>query len=87
MLALLADLQRFGTLQNDELKRELAAATQALSRQRTDVNRVRLAVLYTLLRTSPQDDQRARAALRERREERAADARRSGSSPRCCSRR
>lgn len=59
MLTLLADLQRFGTLQNDELKREIAAATQTFSRQRTDVNRVRLAVLYTLLRNSPQDDQRA----------------------------
>ena len=59
MITLLADLQRFGTMQNDELKREFAAATQALGRQRTDVNRVRLAVLYTLLRTSPQDDQRA----------------------------
>jgi hypothetical protein len=59
MLALLADLQRFGTLQADELKRELATASQALARQRTDVNRVRLAVLYTLLRNSPQDDQRA----------------------------
>jgi hypothetical protein len=58
LLALLSDLQRFGTLSNDDVKRELAAATQALSRQRTDVNRVRLAVLYTLLRT-PQDDQRA----------------------------
>lgn len=59
MISLLADLQRFGSLQSDELKRELAAATQAFSRQRTDVNRVRLAVLYTLLRASPQDDQRA----------------------------
>jgi len=59
MIALLADLQRFGTLQNDELKRELALATQALARQRTDANRVRLAVLYTLARSSPQDDQRA----------------------------
>ena len=59
MLSLLADLQRFGTLQNDELKRELSVATQALARQRTDVNRVRLAVLYTLLRNSAQDDQRA----------------------------
>jgi hypothetical protein len=59
LLSLLADLQRFGTLQNDELKREIAAATQTLARQRTDVNRVRLAVLYTLLRASPQDDQRA----------------------------
>ena len=59
MIALLSDLQRFGTLQNDELKRELATATQAFARQRTDVNRVRLAVLYTLVRASPQDDQRA----------------------------
>ena len=59
MIALLADLQRYGTLQNDELKKELTAAGQALARQRTDVNRVRLAVLYTLVRNSPQDDQRA----------------------------
>ena len=59
MIALLADLQRYGTLQNDELRRKLASATQALARQRTDVNRVRLAVLYTLVRQSPQDDQRA----------------------------
>lgn len=59
MLTLLADLQRYGALQNDELKRELAVATQTFSRQRTDINRVRLAVLYTLLRNSPQDDQRA----------------------------
>jgi hypothetical protein len=59
MIALLADLQRYGTLQNDELKKELAASSQSLARQRTDVNRVRLAVLYTLVRNSPQDDQRA----------------------------
>lgn len=59
MLTLLADLQRFGSLQNEELKRELAAATQTFARQRNDVNRVRLAVLYTLARGSPQDDQRA----------------------------
>lgn len=59
MLALLADLQRYGALQNDELKREITVATQTFSRQRTDINRVRLAVLYTLLRNSPQDDQRA----------------------------
>jgi hypothetical protein len=58
LLALLSDLQHFGTLSNEEVKRELALATQALARQRTDSNRVRLAVLYTLLRT-PQDDQRA----------------------------
>jgi hypothetical protein len=59
MIALLADLQRFGTMQNDELRRELAAATQTFARQRTDMNRVRLAVLYTLVHASPQDDQRA----------------------------
>jgi hypothetical protein len=59
MIELLADLQRFGTMQNDELKRELSAASQTFARQRTDINRVRLAVLYTLVRSSPQDDQRA----------------------------
>src|SRR6185369_13125234 len=48
LLALLSDLQRFGTLSAEDVRRELAAATQALSRQRTDFNRVRLAVLYTL---------------------------------------
>jgi hypothetical protein len=59
MIALLADLQRFSTMQGDEVRRELATATQTFAKQRTDVNRVRLAVLYTLARTSPQDDQRA----------------------------
>jgi uncharacterized membrane protein YgcG len=33
--------------------------TQALVRQRTDANRVRLAMLYTIARAGPQDDQRA----------------------------
>jgi hypothetical protein len=59
MLRLLADLQRYGTLQADELKREIALSTAALARQHSDVNRLRLAVLYTMLRNSPQDDQRA----------------------------
>jgi len=59
MIALLADLQRFSTMPGDELRRELAAATQTFAKQRTDVNRVRLAVLYTLARATPQDDQRA----------------------------
>ena len=59
MIGLLADLQRFGSLPGEELKRELASALTTFSRQRTDVNRVRLAVLYTLVRQSPQDDQRA----------------------------
>ena len=59
MLALLADLQRYGTLSNDDLRRERDNATATLTRQRTDANRVRLAVLYTLVHASPQDDQRA----------------------------
>ena len=58
-LTLIADLQRYNGLGPDEVKRELGAASNALSRERTDVNRVRLAVLYTLVRASPQDDQRA----------------------------
>ncbi|MEO8536765.1 MAG: hypothetical protein ABI533_04510 [Betaproteobacteria bacterium] len=58
LLALLADLQRFSALAGDELRRELSTAAQGLNRQRTDINRVRLAVLYTLMRTT-QDDQRA----------------------------
>ncbi|HMA30571.1 MAG TPA: hypothetical protein VKT00_02030 [Casimicrobiaceae bacterium] len=59
LLRLLADLQRYGTLQADELKREIAQANAALTREPSDVNRLRLAVLYTMLRSSPQDDQRA----------------------------
>jgi len=59
MVALLADLSRYGALPNDELKREIGTATQALNRTRTDANRVRLAVLYSLSRASTQDDQRA----------------------------
>ncbi len=59
LLALLSDLQRYGTLSQDDVKREVTAATQLLNRQRTDANRVRLAVLFTLAKNSPQDDQRA----------------------------
>jgi hypothetical protein len=59
MIGLLADLNRFGGMQGEELKREFTAASQAFSRQHTDINRVRLAVLYTLVRQSAQDDQRA----------------------------
>jgi hypothetical protein len=58
VVALVADLQRFTTLGADELRRELAVVTQALTRQRNDANRTRLAMLYTLSR-NPQDDQRA----------------------------
>ena len=59
MNGLLADLQRYGSLPVEDARRELAAMTQALARQRTDPNRVRLAMLYSVTRTSPQDDLRA----------------------------
>ena len=58
-VALLGDLQRYTTLNADELRRETQAMTQAIARGRSDANRVRLAVLYTLTRGSAQDDQRA----------------------------
>jgi hypothetical protein len=57
--ALLADLQRYGGLPPDDLRREQQAMTQALSRSRSDAIRIRLGVLYTLTRQTPQDDQRA----------------------------
>ena len=59
LILLLSDLQRFGSMGAEEVRRELGTTTQALARQRTDVSRVRLAVLYTLIRSNPQDDQRA----------------------------
>jgi len=59
LIVLLADLQRYGGLGPDDVRRELANMTVVLTRQRTDANRVRLAVLYTLVKASPQDDQRA----------------------------
>ncbi len=59
LILLLADLQRYGNLGPDEVRREITAMTAALGRQRTDANRVRLAVLYTLSRATPQEDQRA----------------------------
>ena len=63
LIALLNDLQRYSAASGDDLKRELTAATALLARQRTDANRVRLAVLYTLVRANPQDDQRAQQLL------------------------
>lgn len=56
--ALLADLQRYNALAADELRRETQAQSQALQRTRSDAVRIRVAVLYTLVRT-PADDQRA----------------------------
>jgi hypothetical protein len=59
LIALLADLQRYATLSPDDLRREVANASAALTRQHTDANRVRLAVLFTMVRATPADDQRA----------------------------
>jgi hypothetical protein len=59
MASLLSDLQRYGALAGDEVRREFNTVAQLLARQRTDYNRIRLAVLYTLAKTTPQDDQRA----------------------------
>jgi isochorismate hydrolase len=57
--ALLADLQRYAGLAADELRKELAAQTQALGRTRSDAVRMRVAVLHTMTRQGAQDDQRA----------------------------
>jgi hypothetical protein len=62
LTSLLSDLQRYGSMNADELRREQNAATQLLTRQRSDFNRIRLAVLHTLAKT-PQDDQRAMQLL------------------------
>ncbi len=59
LASLLADLQRYGTLSPEDLRKEQNAVTQLLGRQRTDYNRIRLAMLYALAKNSPQDDQRA----------------------------
>lgn len=56
--SVLVDLQRYGAMTPEELRREQNTVTQLLARQRTDFNRIRLAILLTLAKT-PQDDQRA----------------------------
>jgi isochorismate hydrolase len=63
-MTLLADLQRYATAPADELRRELASVNQASNpRVRTDVNRIRLAVLLTMPNAGPPDDGRALALL------------------------
>lgn len=63
-MVLLADLQRYATAPADELRRELALVNQASNpRVRTDVNRIRLAVLLTIPNAGPPDDGRALALL------------------------
>ena len=58
LASVLTDLQRYGAMNADEIRREQNTLTQLLTRQRTDFNRIRLAVVLTLAKT-PQDDQRA----------------------------
>lgn len=62
-IALLIDLQRYSAESNEELRRELAGAIQALNRSRTEPNRIRAAVLLTLSGAGPPDDARAIALL------------------------
>ncbi|HVS57263.1 MAG TPA: hypothetical protein VHJ55_13590 [Casimicrobiaceae bacterium] len=62
-IALLFDLQRYTGESNEELRRDLAAAMQALNRARTEPNRIRAAVLLTLPGAGPPDDARAMALL------------------------
>lgn len=62
-LALLADLQRYATDNGDDVKRELASANQAFNRTRSDVSRIRLAVLLTLPAAGSPDDARALSLL------------------------
>jgi hypothetical protein len=62
-IALLFELQRYTGESNDELRRELSAAMQALNRARTEPNRIRAAVLLTLPGAGPPDDARAMALL------------------------
>ena len=62
LASVLVDLQRYGTMGQDEVRREQNAVNQLLAKQRTDFNRIRLAVLLTLSK-APQDDQRAMQLL------------------------
>lgn len=62
-IALLLELQRYTGESNDELRRELSAAMQALNRARTEPNRIRAAVLLTLPGAGPPDDARAMTLL------------------------
>lgn len=62
-IALLFDLQRYSVESNEELRRELPTAIQALNRARTEPNRIRAAILLTLPGAGPPDDARAIALL------------------------
>jgi hypothetical protein len=62
LASVLVDLQRYGAMSPDEVRREQNVVNQLIAKQRTDYNRIRLAVLLTLAKT-PQDDQRAMQLL------------------------
>jgi hypothetical protein len=62
-IVLLSDLQRYAGESPDDLRRELAAANQAVNRARTEANRIRLAVLMTMPAAGAPDDARALALL------------------------
>ncbi len=62
-LALLADLQRYVSDPPEDLKRELAGASAALTRTRSDANRIRVAMLLTLPAAGLPDDARALTLL------------------------
>jgi hypothetical protein len=55
--------QRVAGLGPDEQKRELATATQSFSRERSNANRVRLALVYAIPGSAVQDDVRAAQLL------------------------
>jgi hypothetical protein len=56
---LLGYYQRVAQLGPEDQKRELATATQAFNRERSNASRVRLALLYVMPGTSFQDESRA----------------------------
>lgn len=60
---LLGYYQRVAGLGLEDQKRELATATQAFTRERSNANRVRLALLYSIPGTAMQDDVRAAQLL------------------------
>lgn len=64
-LALLNDLHRLASASSDDLKREMASASQAVARGRNDVARVRLAWMISLTGAGPDDDARALALLEQ----------------------
>ena len=60
---LLGYYQRVAQLGPEDQKRELATATQGFNRERSNANRIRLALLYVMPGTSFQDEARAAQLL------------------------